>query len=57
MDSPYYGNLHNVDKSFCGPESFPILYSLDQTQLSISRRSRIEATPPVALKEIVAALE
>ena len=25
-DSPYYGNLHNMDKSFCGPESFPTVY-------------------------------
>ena len=34
-----------------------IPYLLDQTSLSISRRSRIEATPPDALKEIMAALE
>ena len=32
-------------------------YSLDQTPLSISRRSRIVAAPPDVLKEIVAALE
>ena len=34
-----------------------IPYSLNQTPLSISRRSRIEAAPPDTLKEIVAALE
>ena len=34
-----------------------LLYLLDQTLLLISRRSRIEAAPPDALKEIVAALE
>ena len=31
-------------------------YSLDQTQLSNSRRSRIVAAPPDVLNEIVAAL-
>ena len=34
-----------------------IPYSLDQTPLSISRRSRIVAAPPEVLNEIVAALE
>ena len=34
-----------------------ILYSLDQTPLSISSCSRIEAVPPDVLNEIVAALE
>ena len=32
-------------------------YSLDQTPLSISGRSRIVAAPPEVLNEIVAALE
>ena len=32
-------------------------YLLDQTLLSISSRSRIEAVPPNVLNEIVAALE
>ena len=32
-------------------------YLLDQTPLSISRRSRIVAAPPEVLNEIVAALE
>ena len=31
--------------------------TLDQTPLSISRRSQIVATPPDVLKEVVAALE
>jgi hypothetical protein len=39
------------------PQSLAIPYSLDQTPLSISRRSRIIATPPEVLNEIVAALE
>ena len=34
-----------------------ISYSLDQTPLSISHRSRIVASPPDVLNKIVAALE
>ena len=34
-----------------------LLYLLDQTTLSISRRSRIIATPPDVLNVIVTALE
>ena len=36
---------------------YKVPYSLDQTPLSISRRSRIVAAPPEVLNEIVAALE
>ena len=38
-------------------DTVDIPYLLDQTPLSISSRSRIVATPPDELNEIVAALE
>ena len=46
----YYNTVNNY-------ASVNIGYSLDQTLLSISGRSRIVVTPPEVLNEIVAALE
>ena len=52
--APYTKNVIMVHL-FCDNMCIP--YSLDQTPLSISRRSRIVAAPPEVLNEIVAALE
>ena len=49
---PYMHSIADIDYY-----DYNVPYSLDQTPLSISRRSRIVATPPEVLNEIVATLE
>ena len=49
-------HTHTHTISYYNVHVYYILYSLDQTPLSISCHSQIEAAPPDGLKEIVATL-
>ena len=55
--APCFRMVNNVSAMSEPFDTVDIPYLLDQTPLSISRRSRIVAAPPDVLNEIVAALK
>ena len=52
-----FSTAANISLFYLALKQNNLPYLLDQTPLSISRRSRIVAAPPDVLNEIVAALE